>query len=81
MTLRAIVRAQDMHFNRIRSPYRCVSCGHPKTTWSGASGEDGMVYTPLGTQDHYNDADVQANAAAEQTQEIAQKTASPDQSR
>jgi len=78
ITLRAIVRAYDMIFNSIRSPHRCVSCGHPKPTWGGASGKDGMVYTPLGSQDH-DDDDVEANVAAKKTEEMVPTAASPDQ--
>jgi len=79
ITLRAIVRAYDMILNSIRSPHRCVSCGHPKTAWGGASGKDGLVYTPLGSQDHYDDDDVEANAAAMKTEEMVPTAASPDQ--
>lgn len=72
ITLRAIVRAYDMVFKTIRSPHRCVSCGYLKTTLGGA-------YTPIGSQYHYDDDDAEANAAAEQTEEMVQMAASPDQ--
>ncbi len=73
------MRICDIMLNSIRSPHRCVSCGHPKTTWGGASGKEGVAYTPLGSQDQYDDDDVEANAAAEQPEEMAQTAASPGQ--
>lgn len=73
------MRAYDTVLNSIRSPHRCVSCGHPKTTWGVAGGKDGMAYTPLGSQDQYDDDDVEANAAAEQPDQMTRKAASPEQ--
>lgn len=73
------MHACDSVLDSIRSTHRCVSCGHPKTTGDGASGKDGIAYTPLGSQDQYEDDDVEANAAAEQTEAMVQKAASPDQ--
>lgn len=75
IALRAIKRA----CTSIRLTHRCVNCGHSKTTWGNASGKDGIAYTPLGSQDQYEDDDVEANAAAEQTEAMVQKAASPDQ--